>query len=293
MSAAATSPSPEPDGGSLKRTVERTRDEQTRVQLLKDISLMLAYSLEEGLELDPVTAQLVGGDQDNKAIDALPMSLLVTLHGALSKTVAPATPGSLEATEPATGVFGFLRRPPIVGWMVLAAVLCATGFAVAVAQKQSTLSWISGAGLGAAFYGLFTVHDYVKQRTFDPRYNSVYMIRFVLGVIAGIILAQLPIFNNAANLKDLGQGVIALLGGFSAEAVNQILQRLVDIMITAVKGSGADVAQAQVEQVKTKAATQLATTKQAVSTNLSDILSDPGLPQNLRDRLKEIQNNLK
>jgi len=256
---------------------------------------MLAYALEEGLDLDPTVVNLVGSSlaTDNEALASQSLPSLVALHSALAKAVAPATPGSLEATAPAPGWLGFLRRPPVIGWMVFAAVVCAFGFVVALSQRWSTLSFVSGAGLGAAFYGLFTAHDYVKQRTFDPRYNSVYMIRFVLGVIAGIILAHLPVGGDNGTLKSLSQGVIALLGGYSAEAVNQVLQRFVDILVAAVKGSGSDVAKAQVEQVKTKAAAQLASAKQSVSQDLSDVLSDSTLSESLRSRLKSIQNNLK
>jgi hypothetical protein len=274
--------------------VQGPPDNRVGDQLVEEISVMLAYALEKGLELDPTVATIVGSNlaTNNTSLASQSLSSLLALHSALTKAVAPATPGSLKATAPAPGWFGFLRRPPVIGWMVFAAVVCAFGFVIAISQKWPTVSWVSGAGLGAAFYGLFTAHDYVKQRTFDPRYNSVYMIRFVLGVIAGIILANLPIFDKDPNLK-LGQGVIALLGGFSAEAVNQVLQRLVDILVATVKGSGSDIAKAQVEQVKTKAAAQLASAKQSVSQELSDVLTDPALPEPLRGRLKDIQSNLK
>jgi len=177
--------------------------------------------------------------------------------------------------------------------MTLAAILCAIGFVAAISQKWPTTSWVCGAGLGASFYGLFTAHEYVKDRTFDRRYNSVYMIRFVLGVVAGLILANLPVFGSDGTLRSLSQGIIAILGGFSAEAVNQILQRLVDIMVATVKGSGADAAKAEVEQAKSKAAGQIATTKQSLSLDLSDVLGDPTLPIELRERLKNVQSKLK
>ena len=286
---AATAKSSQPADIGLELNYEGNPDRQVSNQLSEQISVMLQYALEEGLELDSTTANLVRSVNIAKG-DA---SQLVELHSALAKAVAPATPGSLAATTPASGWFGFLRRPAVIGWMVLAAVFCAIGFVVAIDQKWSTLSWVTGAGLGAAFYGLFTAHDYVKQRTFDPRYNSVYMIRFVLGVIAGIILANLPIFDKNETLRSLGKGVIALLGGFSAEAVNQVLQRLVDILVATVKGSGSDLAKAQVEQVKTKAAAQLASTKQSASQELANIMSDPGLSESLRSRLKDLQNSLK
>jgi hypothetical protein len=272
-------------------------DEKTlRAQLVGEVNLMLKYALEEGLEIDStITSHLSKGDlaTDVSSAATQPLSSLIALHSALAKVVAPATPCSLNATEPAPGWFGFARHPPLIGAMVIAAVLCALGFVVSLSLKWFTWNYVIGAGLGSSFYALFTAHDYVKQRTFDPRYNSVYMIRFVLGVISGIILANLPIFGQNPTLKSLGPGVLALLGGFSAEAVNQVLQRLVEVLIAVVKGSGSDVAEAQLEQSKAKMSAQLTSAKQAMSQGLSEVLSDSTISSSVRERLGIIQGKLK
>ncbi len=96
-----------------------------------------------------------------------------------------------------------------------------------------------------SFDVLFTASDYVKNRTYDPRYFSLYLIRFVLGVHAGLILAI--ILHEQVKDAKFGPSVLALLGGFSTEAVYQILQRLVDILLAAVRGDNSGAA-------KTKAA---------------------------------------
>ena len=275
-------------------------DGKVRQQLAREITVMLTYALEEGLELDPNVAALLGGDppaSTHASFASQPASSLTALHSALVKVVAPATPGSLEATAPAPGPIGFLLNPPLIGLMVLAAVVCAAGFVKTLHPMQvaATSKWnlLFGAGLGSAFYGLFTAHDYVKNRTFDPRYNSVYLIRFVLGIIAGLILASLGVAEQSDVLKKLGVGVIALLGGYSAEAVNQILQRLVDILLAAVKGGGGDVAKAKEEQVKAKASAQVTSVKQSMSQELTTLLGDTELTDPVRQKLKEIQDKLK
>jgi hypothetical protein len=277
-------------------TSDRRRESPISDRLIGDVSVMLAYALDEGLALEANVSAIIdsarttGGDV---SLALLPVPKLIELHGALAKAVAPATPVSLEATMPVRGPFGFLRRPSVVGWMVLAALVSIGGLGMAVAKQWETLGWICGAGLGAAFYGLFTANEYAKQRTFDPRYNSVYMIRFFLGVIAGVILARIPIFNDDSTLKTLGPNIIALLGGYSAEAVNQILQRLVEIMVATVKGSGADAAKAELEQTKTRLTAQLTGAKQAVSHDLSDVMGNPNVPDVVRIQLKQIQDKLK
>jgi hypothetical protein len=230
---------------------------------------------------------MVGNGQrsTHALLTALPLPDLMSLHTALATVIAPATPSSLRSTRPAAGMFGWLMSPPLVGWMVVLAAASAMGFILTLSNTGATAkwNWLFGAALGAAFSGLLTAHDYVKNRTFERRYNSVYAIRFVLGVIAGLILASLGgVVSANETVKALGRGVIALLGGFSAEGVSQILKRLLDIIITTVNGSGADAAKAQQDQLKAM-----------LSTQLSDVLSDPNVPQALRDKLKGVQDKLK
>ena len=100
------------------------------------------------------------------------------------------------------------------------------------------LNYLFAAMLGAAFNGLLTGYNYLKNRSFDPDYVAVYLIRFVVGLLAGVVLANLgsEFFQGDETLRKLGPGIIALLGGYSAEAVRQILDRLVEVLITAVKG---------------------------------------------------------
>jgi hypothetical protein len=135
-------------------------------------------------------------------------------------------------------------------------------------------NWLFAAALGAVFYVLFTVHQYVKDRTFDPRYNTVYLIRFVLGVLSGLIMAALigPSFfaKDSSQIASLGPGVLALLGGFSTEAVYQILQRMVDILVAAVKGDGADAAKAKAAQAGQK--------------ELLGLADDPNMPPDMKSK---------
>jgi hypothetical protein len=134
------------------------------------------------------------------------------------------------------------------------------------------LNWLFSAALGAVFYVLFTALDYVKNRTYDPRYNSIYVIRFVLGLLAGLILAAI-LQNNlgTGTAGKFGPSVLALLGGFSTEAVYQILQRLVEVLLAAVRGDNSGAA-------KAKAANDA----QKEFLNLAD---DPGMPPAMKSKL--------
>jgi len=300
-------------------------------QAFREFRVMLRYALAEGLALDENTRQAVAAVEQlapkfpasagaaaaaapDDAREQADVFLIMTAHGSLAKVVAPATPRSLEATEPGPGLLGSFRRPPLILAMILIALFAAIGFVItsvifqaptksgsndgtktvsmalvpavlggrlqqssvvlaADPQKvslgappdaptwQKQLNWCFAAALGAVFYVLFTVHEYVKNRTFDPQYNSLYLIRFVLGIIAGLILANVmaaPALSKNETVGSLGPVVIALLGGFSTEAVYQILQRLVDVMVAAVRGDNSDAAKAKAAQSAQKELLSLA-----------------------------------
>src|SRR5215831_5478941 len=93
-----------------------------------------------------------------------------------------------------------------------------------------TLNAFFGATLGASFYILLNTQDYLVTRSFDPKYNSVYAARFITGVVAGVILTNAlgPVVQKQLESTHYGltPGILAILGGYAAEAVQQILQRL-------------------------------------------------------------------
>lgn len=256
---------------------------------------MFRYALEEGLDMDENTRKMVA----STLVKLEPLDQIIAAHNSLAKIIAPVTPISLEATEPAPGWLGSIRRPPLILAMIIIAIISIIGFVItslmspanmknnSTATKSASiarydgwqnhivlatflppvdpskpllgvtpdaptwlkeLNWLFAAALGAVFYVLFTVHDYVKARTFDPRYNSLYVIRFVLGLVSGLVLATVmgaPRFSGSETLQTLGPAVAALLGGFSTQAVYQVLQRLVEVMLSAVRGDNSNAAKAQ------------------------------------------------
>ncbi|HEV2735036.1 MAG TPA: hypothetical protein VGV85_09355, partial [Longimicrobiaceae bacterium] len=97
--------------------------------------------------------------------------------------------------------------------------------------------WLASAGVGASFAMLFQVNEYIVDRSYDPKYEASYWIKFMIGVIAGFILVALvPVGGLEAAAAEGGEGAmraamltkptLAMLGGFSASAVYRILNRL-------------------------------------------------------------------
>ncbi|MCK9687039.1 hypothetical protein [Scleromatobacter humisilvae] len=118
------------------------------------------------------------------------------------------------------------------------------------ASFWTSLNAFFGAVLGASFYVLVKTQPYLATRSYDPKYNASYISRFFTGVIGGLILsiALGPFISGKLGTQldqSLSPGVIALLGGFSARAVELILQRLVEVLMAAVRGDGSEDAKAR------------------------------------------------
>ena len=116
---------------------------------------------------------------------------------------------------------------------------------------------VAGAGLGACFYILMKLQPYLENRSFDPKYNSAYVTRFVIGIVAGVILAYIwaYLFPQGGKGETEGKflfrafspGIIGILGGFSSEAVQEVLKRIVDVLLALVRGNNSAQVQAKLE----------------------------------------------
>ncbi len=234
--------------------------------------------------------------------------LAIKVHMELSKVVAPATPLTLQISEPAPGKWRpFGGMPLLVKGAAYMALVFAFGFVLTalpvVSKKMNevtkpakqnsastnaatgsngangnpivdeagapSVSWLSmlnalcGAGLGATFYILLNTREHLVTRSYDPKYNSVYFVRLITGLIGGVILAttvgpMLTTKTEEASGFSFTPGVLAILGGFAAEAVQQILQRLVEVLLTVIRGDGSADAQARAKAAEVERSGQAA-----------------------------------
>jgi hypothetical protein len=211
------------------------------------------------------------------------LELAEEVQNGLLKLVAPATPSSIEASS--------LRphRNPALFFISLCAALSFLVFIApiifsALGRDVSDLvQIIGGAGLGSSFYALHTASRYIKSGTFDPKYNNTYLIRLGLGLLSGLILAyflkdllsiKTPNASDS-NAAKVSVAALALLGGYAAEAVAQILDRVSDTLVTLVSGGDKDKIEAAKVKAETDAEKKTAEALADTVKKLQQALSDP------------------
>ena len=271
------------------------------VEKIKNIEM----TKEKEFELHCQIAELIAGDKEE----------LTKMFNELSSLCAPATPCTLENTIPKAKLFkkfGPMFMPFIRDiWFI--SIICLIGYIVCSAinayKPDSNYNFqfllMFSAALGACFYTLNTTKRYVVNRTFDNYYIESYYSRIIIGVIAGIILANIiqanyfPVPKTGTNLESkilfqMTPSLFALLGGFSAEAVVKILNRLVAMIMTLVEGETKDLIDSRVQELKNKMETN--NIKQNIQ-NVSDlqaILNSSSLKadEDVTKKVKEIINRL-
>jgi len=122
---------------------------------------------------------------------------------------------------------------------------------------------IAAAGLGASFQALFQANRYVVAGTFDPKYESSYWIRFVLGLIAGLLLAELVPLQTEGALETggmiggFGNPALAMLGGFSSAVIYRVIHRLITAVESLVRGETRDIIASREQAEKARAGEEI------------------------------------
>jgi hypothetical protein len=272
---------PRPARAKAKRT--RRRRLPLDVQIVDACEAMVRYALASGKAVpesvvvavqDAIQASSDGGGP------ARDLDRLVRAHAELVHIVAPATPRTIlllsrerESRLAMLGPVRLVRHMLIVVIVLLAAfVLLATSPEVnhgsgdiftssGMPLLLNELFLLTAGGLGAAFSSLFTASRYIKAGTYDPKHESTYWLRLILGLMAGLLLAALiPV--GGADSSELSKPLLALLGGFSASVLYRILERLVQTVESLVRG---ETHEQQADQLADAVARQV--TQNLMSTN--------------------------
>ncbi len=223
--------------------------EALREQLLSECLVMFRFALSSGLELPKPILDVLGA-LDRQPELGLELPALAAIYGQLLQLTAPATPRGLrmmQDDERAHRVLHSLGPVPSMRYLMMAAVIFSVlffGISLLPEINRATLApdiydmyglklfWVltfllSAAGLGATFGALFEAYQYVAEGRYDTKYDSLYWTRIGLGLVSGLMLAEL--LPQASGSELLERPLLALLGGFSASVVHRVLQRLVEV----------------------------------------------------------------
>jgi hypothetical protein len=204
---------------------------------------------------------------------------LALIHNSLSKTVAPARPDALLllASEAQRGGLKLYLGPiPLIRHMMIVALISLSGFILVSLSGEidgsstsyslvgnsgyslfyNELFLLTAAAVGGSFFALFQANHYLKKGTYDKRYETSYWIRFILGIMAGMIMATLvPIeISNSTlgSIQGLEKPLLAMLGGFSASVVYKVLTRLLAAVESLVSGDISEQLTAHEQEWKVK-----------------------------------------
>ncbi len=220
-------------------------DKITNLEILKtDIGLMFKFAVNTGREL-PNNLNL-----DEKA----DYKMLISDYNALLKVVKPVTPESilyLNAELTNIGKDGKWYLIPIfTKCIILAAlallVLIAVSMHPVVNEVNQNIGLLEASGhtllfnlaficaaslLGVMFYLLKTIGDKIKTTTLLPHDNIELNAAIIIGIISGFVITELftltsDTFEN--NFLVIHKMTLALLGGFSSDAIFSILQGVVN-----------------------------------------------------------------
>jgi hypothetical protein len=101
---------------------------------------------------------------------------------------------------------------------------------------------VAASAVGATLANLKQLNRYISDCNYDPRYDASYWSRLVMGLISGVILSQVVFGSliggdgtaashaSGGALEGFGQPILAIIGGFSAELVHDILTHLIGVI---------------------------------------------------------------
>lgn len=155
---------------------------------------------------------------------------------------------------------------PLVRWLLLATLVFLVGFVLFAATPQARaagaglglgagvsaqtfgtlllreLFLLCAAALGACLTALYRAGKEVARGSYDPELDHTFLQRILLGMAAGLVVAELlPIgADGDTGLSTLGRPAVALVGGFAADVAHSILSRLVAALETLFSGTRED-----------------------------------------------------
>jgi hypothetical protein len=213
------------------------------------------------------------------AAEMSPLASLSVAHAALAQIIAPATPEAVLLTAKERAVHPLLYTlgplPLVRRMLVLALFSLLVLLGVSLSSEVNARNMmknllelegyplfvvevflVSAASLGCCFQNLQKINAVIGDGTYNPKFESTYWTRWVMGVISGIILSQLVyhlVLTHGPGSDvtvpwlspTIGEPLLALLGGYSVDAVHRILSNTIDAFAGLFGGPGSSMGEGQ------------------------------------------------
>jgi len=316
----------------VKKNINPYANLDLRKQIYMECTSMAKYALSKGGAVPSDTIRNIESFEDHSIVNEgslpphikidLDISELVNAHNVLARLIEPATPKTvllLYVEQRTETILKFLGPVSLVRHLMLAAVISLLVFVTVMSSPfisgeklaQDVLSaegldqmarlifYISAAGLGASFTALYTANTYISKGTYDPCYQSSYWIRFLLGIIAGLLLSLLISEQSMADNDMLSKGIIrpllAILGGFSADLLYSFLNRMVETFKSLFENNSKHMVEAKTQEAKAKLAELEIERRMKLSQNLMQLHQQIGVetdPEQVKQQVQDILEGL-
>jgi hypothetical protein len=195
---------------------------------------------------------------------------------------------------------------PLVRWLVLGTLAFLIGFVLLAATPQARaasaglglgegvsgqdfgalllreLFLLCAAALGACLTALYRAGKEIARGSYDPEFDHTFLQRILLGMAAGLVVAELLPFgaDGDTGLSTLGRPAVALVGGFAADVAHSVLSRVVAALETLFSGTGEDQSDALRELAQKRAEEVMAQADKAALNKLLEIrrIASSGAP---------------
>jgi hypothetical protein len=227
----------------VPKTIERGVSHDLMVQIKDELENMLSFGMRNGKVINTELNPLIESDN---------LDDLITAHNILTKNIAPATPKSIKYLKKlnhreSNGAV-FSKLPIIRNLIMLALFFLALFIGTSLSDQVDKASLAKGvlandgmslllnllficatSGLGVVFYLLKSVSEGIQKGTLMPEQSIYYVGLIVLGIMSGLILSEIvSTYNNGESLTIFNSCVLALVGGFSSDAIFSILQGIIN-----------------------------------------------------------------
>jgi hypothetical protein len=233
---------------SEKKTSEALDGQGISPEIISELSLeinnMLSFAIRNGITINTKINSLI----QNSSVDDL-----INAHNLLCENIAPATPKSavyLKKIYQEDAKRAFFGRLPLVRNLIIVSIVFILGFVLTslsplvnndsldkgvldnsgIALLLNLVFLASVSGLGVLFYLLKTVSTSIKNGSLVPEDAIYYIALIVLGIMAGLIMSEIVSLYNidGAGINLFNKSLLALVGGFSSDAIFSILYVIID-----------------------------------------------------------------